>query len=60
MGINTSAVPMSQLKDALKGYRQATTDYACDGCDQMQQQLGITNVTGTRRIEGGNRSTRRL
>ncbi|MDE5823609.1 MAG: hypothetical protein K2H91_02845, partial [Lachnospiraceae bacterium] len=60
MGINTSVVPMSQLKNKLKGYRQATTDYACDGCDQMQQNLGITNVTGTRQIEGGNRSTRRL
>lgn len=47
MGINTSANPMSRLKNALKDYRQATTAYACDGCDQMQQHLGITNVTGT-------------
>ena len=60
MGINTSAVPMSQLRNALKGYRQATTDYACDGCDQMQQHLGITNVTGTRQREGRGISTRRL
>ena len=41
MGINTSTNPMPRLKNALKGYRQATTDYACDGCDQMQQDLGI-------------------
>ncbi len=59
LGIDTSAVPMSQLKDVLKGYRQATTDYACDGCDQMQQHLGITNITGTRQKEGEGRSTRR-
>ena len=60
MGINISSVPMSQLKNALKGYRQVTTDYACDGCDQMQQHLGITNATGTRQIEGKGRSTSRL
>lgn len=50
----------SQLKGKLKGYRQAATDYACDGCDQMQQDLGITNATGTRQREGRGRGTRRL
>ncbi|MCX4299532.1 MAG: hypothetical protein OSJ73_21370, partial [Lachnospiraceae bacterium] len=60
MGINTSTNPMPRLKNALKGYRQATTDYACDGCDQMQQDLGITNATGTRRKEGKGRRTQRL
>ena len=47
-------------QDALKGTRQACSAYACDACDQMQKDLGITNVTGTRAVEGKGRTTRRL
>ena len=56
-GVNAT-VPVPQ--DALKGTRQACSAYACDACDQMQRDLGITNVTGTRAVEGKGRTTRRL
>ena len=46
--------------NALAGTRQASTDYACDACAQMQRDLGIINVTGTRAVEGEGRRTRRL
>ena len=55
---NAATVPV--LPNALAGTRQACTDYACDACDQMQRDLGIINVTGTRAVEGEGRHTRRL
>ena len=55
---DNATVPVPQ--DALKGTRQACSAYACDACDQMQKDLGITNVTGTRAVEGKGRTTRRL
>ena len=46
--------------NALAGIRQASTDYACTACAQMQRDLGITNVTGTKAVEGEGKRTRRL
>jgi len=44
----------------LSGTRQATSAYACNGCTIMQQSLGISNVTGTRAVEGQGRRIQRL
>lgn len=55
---NFSPVPVQ--RKALKGVRQACSDYACDACAQMQHDLGIINVTTTGAVEGEGKRTRRL